>query len=512
MKKKIAYFITLIGLLFVSCGDFGDINIDPNNPSQADTRFLFVRAMQGTTSAVFNSAPAPSKSTYDPFSQYYPQYFAEIQNIQYTEFNIVDFSMGIYYHTFLKNLKNIIKMNEDPEQKDTEFVGAMGSNGNQIAVAKTLKAFYYMHMTDIVGMVYFTEALQGDEGNFTPKFDNQKDIYTALDTELNEAYGMFNESDRFDGTYDILYGGDISKWKKLNASIRMMMAIKLADVDPATGKTRFAKAYNDGGIKTNDANLRYQYLPEVDNCNPLYQNMVIDARKDFGPSKTIIDALLNVKDPRALCYAAPTPQKTMDACPFGVPRNEISEYKGKITMFNSKLYDMDAPITITSASRMLLIEAEAAVRGWISADAKNLYEAGIEASFEEKGVAAELAGADKEVVVKYGFVENVEAYLAQPEVAFGGTDAEKIEKIGMQRWMNGFMEDGIEAWSDWRRLNVPKLEPGRAAGSNITHVPYRRYYYLIDYETNKENYDAAIAAQGADNFDTRVWWDVNDNH
>jgi len=35
---------------------------------------------------------------------------------------------------------------------------------------------------------------------------------------------------------------------------------------------------------------------------------------------------------------------------------------------------------------------------------------------------------------------------------------------------------------------------------------------LQDYETNKTNYNAAIAAQGPDNFDTRVWWDVADNH
>ncbi len=519
MKSKVVFTYAWISLLlFSGCSDFGDINTDPNNPSQADTRFLFSRAMQGVTSAVFTSAPAPSTSTYDPFSQLYPQYFAEAQNIQYTEFGIVDFNMGTYYHTFLRNLQLIITMNQDEKQKATEFVMGMGSNANQIAVAKTLEAFYYMHMTDIVGMIYYSEALQGDQGNFNPKFDSQKDVYTALDEKLNEAYKMFNEKETFDATYDILYQGKIAKWKQLNASLRMLMAIKLSDVEPETGKARFVKAYNDGGIKTNESNLRYHYLNETANMNPLYDNMEVAKRKDFAPSKTIIDALTAHKDPRTLSYGIPNPQGKYDAVPFGVPRAKISEYKGKIVMFNPKVYAMDATVTVISAARMLLVEAEAAVRGWIKADAEVLYKEAIAQSFAEKDFQSDITKYEnnnpellKSLQDEYGFIMNVDDYVAQANVALTGTMEEKIAKIGMQRWMNGFMEDGIEAWSDWRRLNVPKLTPGEAVGATLKHIPYRRYYYLGDYEVNKENYDAAIAAQGADNFDTRVWWDTKDN-
>lgn len=519
MKNKILYIFSLIAILSLgSCGDFDDINLDPNNPSQADTRFLFVRAMQGTTFSVFSSAPAPSVSLYDPFSQLYPQYFAEALNIQYSQFQIVDFSLGVYYNTFLRNLKLIIAMNQDEDQKSTEFVGAMGSNDNQIAVAKTLEAFYYMHMTDVLGSIYYSEALLGDEGNFTPKFETQEAIYTALEEKLNEAYGLFDESDRLNSQYDILYNGNISKWKKLNASLRMLMAIKLSDVAPEVGKARFSKAYQEGGLQTNEDNLRYKYLNETANMNPLHENMSISKRQDFAPSKTIVDVLLSYKDPRVLSYGVPSPQNNFDAVPFGVPRNEISNYTGKIVMFNPKLYAMNAPITIISASRMLLVAAEAAVRGWISADAATLYKDGITMSFEEKDFESDVEGYkanDPDLweswETDYGFILTVDDYLAQPEVALTGSNVEKIEKIAMQRWLNGFMEDGLEAWSDWRRLNVPTLTPGQAAPSTITHVPYRRQYYLIDYETNMDNYRQAISAQGADNFDTRLWWDVADN-
>ena len=510
MKNKIIYTLALMGLfVFASCGDYGDINLDPNNPSQADTRFLFTRASQGVTFAVYSSGAAPSVSVYDLWSQLYPQYFAEIQNIQYTEFSIVDFNTSAYYHTFLRNIDLIIKMNEDPAQNTTEFVASMGSAKNQIAAVKTLKAFYYMHMSDVVGMLPFSEALKGDDDNFTPKYDTQKDIYTALDAELIEAYGQFDENGNLNKTYDILYNGDISKWKKLNASIRMLMAIKLSDVEEATGKARFAKAYADGGIVDNADNLVYKYLPQNANMNPLHDNIMVAKRKDYGPSKTIVDALLSYKDPRVASYTEPNPLGKYDAVPFGVVRSDISKYKGKIALFNPKMYEMDAPINIITASRMLLVQAEASVREWISGNAANMYAEGIKQSFELNDVIGE----SKEYAdqfAEYELILSADTYLAQPKVALTGSKQEKIEKIAMQRWLNGYNQDGIEAWSDWRRLNVPKLKPGPAAA--ITHLPYRRHYYLPDYETNMDNYKAAITAQGVDNFDTRLWWDVADNN
>lgn len=142
----------------------------------------------------------------------------------------------------------------------------------------------------------------------------------------------------------------------------------------------------------------------------------------------------------------------------------------------------------------MLIQAEAAVRGWIDqSQAENYYRQGIQASFDQ-----------------YDLGSSFDAYYAQPDIAFTGSDEERIEKIGMQRWLANFMQDGIEAWSDWRRLNVPKIYPGPSA--SISHIPYRRIYYPDDYGTNMDNYNAAIQAQGEDSFETRVWWDVADNN
>ena len=108
----------------------------------------------------------------------------------------------------------------------------------------------------------------------------------------------------------------------------------------------------------------------------------------------------------------------------------------------------------------------------------------------------------------YG-VDGFDTYYAQESVKLSGSADQQIEKIGMQRWFANYMQNGVEAWSDWRRLNVPKMYPGPA--STEKHIPYRRIYNTDDYKTNVENYNAAIAAQGEDSFETRVWWDVKDN-
>lgn len=484
MKNIKLLTLGIAGLLaFSSCNDFGDINVDPNNPSTPETRFLF-------TDACTNVYTFSLNGTYNPWSQMFPQYIAERQNVQYGTFAITDFQTSEYYYEYIQDLEMIIKLNSDETTVNEIYVNQLGSPENQIAAARTLRAYYYMHMTDIVGMLPYSEALQGGDGNFKPKYDTQEFIYEDLDKELTEAYSQFNESGSFDSTYDILYGGDISKWKKLNASLRMMMAIKLSDVNPAVGKERFAKAYADGGIVDNADRLEYKFLPETANQNPLYDNVVVSGRKDFAPSELIINKLKEYNDPRLEAYADPNSVGEYVGVPLGINQADIVQYSDMAT-FDPRFYQQDAAMVVVPASHILLLEAEAAVRGWINGNAEDLYKQGIKASMDFYGV------------------EGFDTYYAQESVKLSGSADQQIEKIAMQRWFANYMQNGVEAWSDWRRLNVPKMYPGPA--SAYKHIPYRRVYYPDDYNTNIDNYNAAIAAQGADDFDTRLWWDVKDN-
>ncbi len=482
--KILKYIIAaLMSLTFFTACDFDeDLNVDPNKPTTPDTRFLFLQAEMYATNYSWNSG-------YNPWVQLYPQYISELKNIQFTKFNITNYSTGNTYSVAMNNLKKIVELNKDEKVNKEGWVSSLGSTSNQIGMCMTLKAFYMMHLTDIVGALPYSEALEGTE-NFTPKFDSQEEIYTQLFKELNEAYTMFDENGSINNQYDILYNGNVSSWKKLNASIRMMMAIKLQKAAPAVGKAEFAKAYNQGAIVDNADNLIYKYLLENANANPIWDNMVKSGRQDFLPSSTIVDAMNKYNDPRVSAYFAPNKDDEYVGATFGWTSDEAGTHSlADYCAFNDKYYkEQNAPMTLVSASQVLLMATEAAHIGWISDDVATLYKKGITASFIQHDIP----------------VSKVDTYIAGVDVALNGSD--NIKKIAMQKWIANYMQDGVEAWSDWRRLQIPELKPGNIGSTSVSHIPYRLRYSEADIVSNKANYEAAIAAQGADDIETKLWW------
>ena len=516
MKKIFAIFASVLvaGMCLTGCqaiSDFGDINKSPNSPSTAFTSYLFTNACRYVPQFVLGSAT----NGYDPWQQEWAGYLSESKNNQYGPLSTTSsFGSTNFYLYALKNLQYVIDMNEDPEQKDLPNVAGFGSNANQIAAAKTLMAFYYMTISDINGPVIISEALKGSsEDNWTPKYDTQEEAYTLLNNSLTEAYRQFDENGSLDAAADVLFSGNIAKWKKFNASLRMLMAIKLCDVDPNTGKSRFAAAYSDGGMVDVADGFYYSYDDLNWNmlyywCNPTYSSAGFNA----VPNYFIVEQMKAFKDNRMFKYfdiegyrgsrdeeIFPRDQYTsFYGVPFGLESNtQVTKWIDCCASVNNSMLAMNATIPVIPTARVLLTEAEAAWRGWINADAKTLYEAGIKASFDQWGAT----GAD--------------AYIKSPAIAYKGGDA-ALEQIALQRWIAGYLADGIEAWSDWRRLDIPHMPVGPGANNvGNTHYPYRLAFSSSnDPAYNKANYEAAIALlkpTGEDNIHNRVWWDVKDN-
>jgi len=515
IMKKLYVFLTSVlvaGLFVSSCNvkDFGDINKNPNKPSTAFTTYLFTESCKYVQQFVLRNAT----NGYDPWQQEWAGYLSESKNNQYGPLSTTSyFSCSTFYLVPMKNLEYIIRMNEDAEQKDLTNVAMLGTSANQIAVAKTLLAFYYMTISDITGPVVISDAFKGaTEDNWTPKYDTQEEAYKILDETLTEAYAMFDESGTFDASADVLYYGDIAKWKKFNASLRMLLAIKLSDVAPADGKSRFAAAYADGGMTDVEDGLDYTY--DDLNWNMMYYWVSPDyssAGFNAVPNYFIVETMKELEDPRMFEYfdiegykgerkesIFPRDQYTsFYGIPFGLINNSaVAAWSDCCCSINSKMITSNATIPVIPAARVLLVEAEAAYRGWINADAKALYEAGIKASFDWW----DASGAD--------------AYVASEGVAYDASNG--LEQIALQRWIAGYLADGIEAWSDWRRLDVPHMPVGPGASTTGTsHYPYRLPFdNTVDAKYNPDNYAAAIATlkpSGEDTKDNRVWWDVADN-
>lgn len=492
------------GLALMACDNFGDINVDPNNSTKLDTRYLLVRSEMGTSYAQY-------ASLYNPWEQVMPGYYSENTNAQATLLNQNYSSTKDYYDIFLYNLEHIIRL----AKAGDAGAQALGDLKAQEAIAETLRGFFFMHLTDAFGKLPYSEAMQGKSHHFAPKYDTQEFIYTDLDKRLSEAYKLLNTSTgHIEKQFDIIYGGSLSKWKKLNASIRMMMAIKLSDVAPEVGKERFLRAYNDGGIVANADNMKRPFLREDENQNLMYKNYELDKRKNFAPSQIVINHLLSLNDPRVATIAALSAEGSdYRGFTFGVDRATAGSEANKKSLFHPNLYTQTTPAELVTATHILLIEAEAALRGWITADYKTLYKEAITLAWENHGIDASFTLPEKLVKTQADKLKpmiDVSQYLAQPDVAMTGNQEDDLKKIVLQRWLNNFNRDGIEGWSDWRRFQIPEdLRPG--PGAALDKMPQRRLYDVDDYGASLEQYNEAIKDQ-PNTEHTRVWWDVKDNN
>ncbi len=515
-----------IACTLASCDDFGDINDNPNYPTEGSTYAQFLYSSRFVKYFVCNSY------YYDIWTQEYPGYLSESKNSQYGPLDCtVQFESDFFYYNAIKQLNNIIELNTNESTKSETAVTTWGSNANQIAIARTLRAFYYMSMTDVLGPIPYTESMKGaSEGNWTPAFDNTDVVYAGLDADLQEAYALFDESTGMNAAdYDIFYAGDISKWKKFNASLRMMMAIKMKDVDPSNGATRFAKAYADGGMESYDDSFTYTYdnnsSDDVMNLSPMYSTAygIGSGNQNHVPSKTIVDALKAYNDPRIFTYCdvsetaykgkagayGSADQRSYRGVPFGLSSNaEVNSQSKYCASVGAKYCVQTATYGVITTARTLLVEAEAALLGWINADAESLYKAGIKSSFEFEGYLEQKNAGGS-------FNYDFDSYYAQDNVQLSQTKDTALKQIVFQRWLAGYLCDGVEAWADWRINNVPDIPvyQGQIDNGHLTY-PNRMCYYTSEIASNTAQYEAAVAAYlkgGDDRWKSRIWWDVADN-
>lgn len=483
--KKIVLVMLMTGL-FMSCDDFGNINSDPNSPQQVKTELLLTNAqksMSDKVGAVMGTL--------------WIQYFTETQYTDDQEYRLTNANFNGWYTGPLKDLQTIIELNEDPETA-AQVALTGGSNANQIAVARILKAYFFQMITDRWGMVPYSEALQGVD-NLQPAYDLQVDIYTDIIAELKAAADQIDlGSDGVAG--DILFEGDMQRWLEFANSLRARAALRLSETTGTSltlAQTEFADAIADG-IITED--VEYPYLNNADNENPWYTRF--RTRTDYAISETIADTMKAFSDSRILVYANPAPDFSNDdgevtfneivGMPFAedagdIPNSEISFPGAAIGAGGPDVGIQNAPLPIITVAEMEFAQAEAVERSWITGVAEDHYLAGIEASWRQWGVYD--AG-------------DFTAYVSQPEIVYNPANWDEL--IGYQKWIALF-PNGYEAWSEWRRIGYPVLTPN--PWGILDEIPIRFTYPSSEVTNNTENYNEAISIQGPDDPLTPVWWD-----
>ncbi len=335
----------------------------------------------------------------------YNQYHC--RNYQYYGDNFYSFTGGPF-GVYNGNLKNIDRM-------ETEAINAgAGAVNPYSAIAKFLKAYYYYNLTSLMGDVPMSEAVKGLDGQFSPKYDDQKAIFLQIIKWLDEANDDFaaltaGNDLTLSNASDIFYGGNLTKWRKLANTFKLRVLISLskksADTDLKIG-TRFtevmtntakfpvfADATDNFKYTYNDAVNRYPTTPVAFGFDALRLNM----------AETYVKTCTDRQDPRVLVTSepawkivddnayAPTDFRAFIGAPTGQDQNimESNALTGRVSLINRYRYyrtNTAENFIMVGYSEMCFNIAEAINRGWATGNAEDWYKKGIQTSFSFYGI------------------------------------------------------------------------------------------------------------------------------
>lgn len=475
--KKITRLLIGSIMLLAACkpSEFADINVDPTAVSAVPTKALLTNVFNGANGSFHSTAFGINTSIF------YVQQLSEGPYPGASLYSNRNFEWNGFYVGSLYNLKTIINLNTSGSPLADP--GINGSKDNQIAVARILKAYFFWFLTDRYGDIPYSEALKGD-ANFSPKYDPQKDIYYDLFKELKEAGAQIKVGEQ-GVTGDLLFDGNMAKWKKFAATTRLFMALRLIKNDNAKAVTEFNSAISDGVLTSNADNVKYAYLSsDPNNYNPWYNNHSVSFRNDYAISTKMTDYMKPKNDPRLSVFAEVLSGEVKGLEYGGSPKNIPGTYS-RIGNFHRAA---GAPALIYSYAQVLFSMAEAAKRGVIAggdAVAAVHYANGIKASLEYYGVGSGYA-----------------AYMTQGGIPYNA--ATGLEQIMTEKWVHLYL-NGYESWTDWRRTGFPVLAAPALAVN--TTIPRRQGYPNSEPSINGASYKVAVARQGADDLNTRMWWD-----
>ena len=464
--NKVGVLAVVFSMFMVSCEtvDFGDENVNPNSPTTKKTDALLTNAITWMPNVVSNVT-----------SNYYVQTISDVTYTSYSRYDTEFWSYDGYYTGPLADLNEILMLNEN---YPSEVLGG-GSNGNQKAAAHIMMAYYYLHMTDRWGMIPYSEALKGSE-NTKPAHDSVQSIYNSLLSNLDAAVSMMDNGG-LNG--DILFGGNMNSWVTMAAVLKMRMAMRMADVDGGTAQAKFLEAHSVLQNLTSSSNWHYPYLTADAFDNPWQDRF--ETRYDFVPSKKFIAHLVDNSDPRLPFMANPAAASgTYVGLEYGLENPGVLETQ--VSSFDdSIIYDGTGQGGwIFTYAEFAFMMAEAYERGWHSVgDTQTWVRLGVESSCVRWGVSSSAAA----------------AYAATINIS-------SMNDIAMEIWVDMFLQ-GYEGWTQWRRYDFPVLSPPVAAITG-TGVPVRNGYSQLVASQNKASYDAAVAAQGPNTQDTKLWWDT----
>ena len=540
MKKNILIISFVIGslLCFSSCNDFTKMNEDPTKWTTVDpnNQITYIELVIWG-----NLIPAYTYFAYfQPFvQQFMGEWRATNQGGLYTKDD--EITKLMWDRTYTYSIKNLVDILEKTEGKP-EYV-------NVRAVARILKVYHFMILTDTYGDLPYFQGGKGYAGISTPTYDEQRLIYLDFLNELRESEAELS-SEGGVLTGDIIYSNDIHKWKRFANSLRLRVAMRMVYAEPALARDEVMDIMlSPSGLLNQDEDAMVPYMDFRDKDNYEFRRNALSESwisHEAWPHAMIcsvfFDHMLKTGDPRtfriARCYPETPASRNNPFSRLDITEEVIEEVKagnlkwdpvkpGKFfyeelgstyyyseiredyvsgymlrPQLNNVFLKGSTPGLILSYAEVqfLLIEAvsrwpEMALDG---TPIEDLYANGVRAAMN--------------LLLKYG-VESYKSneisdYLAANPFPAG--EEARIQAINEQLWVLNFFNPP-EVYANWRRSGYPVLKPSGDYGATTVHsktIPRRLCYPLEETRYNAKSQQVALDRMGgSDDWNARVWWD-----
>jgi hypothetical protein len=471
-------------------------NLDPNNP-QVVPPGVVLTALEANTAFTFSN-------TIGRVTELFVQHYAGAEGLQapaYDRYSIRgEFDNEWQFNLYAGSLADAQNIINNAATNGPRYVG----------IAKLMKAYNFALVTDAWGDVPYSEALQGS-ANLQPRFDKQQDIYLGNESlGIQSLFDLVREGLRDldqpagttipTGADDLIYGGQVQKWKKFGNTLLLKFALQISNKQPALATSVIKEVLAKGAteyISDNSDDFQLAFGSSVGNQNPFYSYNVTNRPGDQIASQRFIDSLNLRNDPRLPRFYTNSPTNAAatttafglftgfnNGSANGVPAQaNRSRYASYIVGTNG-----EAPVRMVTNFQTKFILAEAALVLGSGENAQTRFTEAITASMTKAGVPA----------------ADITAYLNDPAnarwVKLSGTVTQQRNQIITQKWI-ALLGNGYEAWNDYRRTGFPRLATAENPSSDSPTIPKRFFYTLTEISSNRNQIPTPQP-----NITVPVWW------
>ncbi|MGJ1444916.1 SusD/RagB family nutrient-binding outer membrane lipoprotein [Sphingobacterium spiritivorum] len=497
---KIA-LLAFVSITLTACSDFLDVNVNPNSPIKENLS-LNAKLPAALVTTAANEAIQLNQigglwGGYWGTSNEGVSSFTSLKT--YNGPAIRDTRDGV--PVWESNYNNLLYYKEILDQANTE--DAKFYSG----IAKIMMAYHFFILVDFYNNVPFDEALKGS-AVLHPSYEPGKDVYTKSINLITEGIQEIKVASLLPTNDDVLFKGDKIKWAKFGNTLKLRALLRQSEVSAQSAyiTQEIAKIVQEGsGFLLENASVNPGYLNTATKMNPFYETfyrnnagVAVANYANIRPTQYLISKYKEFNDPRlaqnytsvagdykGVIFGNNTIANEFAAATtsaFKGPTENANQPAGIVKSFNQ----VSMIISLAEAN---FLQAEAIERGWISGVASQLYQSGIQASFN------------------YLFNVNnynIQSYINQNSVSYA-TATNKMERIITQKWLALNSINNIQAWNDFRRMGFPNF-PNSVSSPTAGAYPLRFMYPETEVNTNNQN----VVAQGEIGIlSSKVWWDVN---